>query len=188
MNEAQASEDSAPVASFAPSSHGRQDSPQRNSLPSSQGSAEEDYDPRIRSPHTLVQRPHLPAISGFQTRASAFSIKRIPFDRDPAELAQYLRTSLKDGLAESEAQTRLNSYGKNILRKQRRYTVWTVLWKQVSNAMTVVLLAALIIAFATKDYPEGGVIAGTVPLQICLLMYSVCGCEPCHRVLPRIPS
>lgn len=170
MNEAQASEDSAPVASFAPSSYGHQDSLQRDSLPSSHGSAEEDYEPRIRPPHTIVPRPHLPAISGFQSRASAFSIKKIPFDRDPTELAQYLRTSLKDGLPESEAQTRLNSYGKNILRKQRRYTVWTVLWKQVSNAMTVVLLAALIIAFATKDYPEGGVIAGTVPLPICLLI------------------
>ena len=163
MNEGQSSRDSALTASFAPSSNGRQGSQQRNSLPSPQVSAEEDYESRTRPLH---YRSHLAAISGFQNRISAFSIKKIPFDRDHVELAQYLRTSLKDGLAESEAQSRLNLYGKNILKEQRRYTVWTVLWKQVSNAMTVVLLAALIIAFATKDYPEGGVIAGTVTLAI----------------------
>ena len=168
MNEAESSEDSAFIASFATSSHGRQES-QRSVLPS-QASAEEGYEPRIRHPHNIVPLSNLSPIGGFQSRISAFSIEKIPFDRDPVELAQYLRTSLRDGLAESEAQTRLNLNGKNILKKQRRYTVWTVLWKQVSNAMTIVLLAALVIAFATKDYPEGSVIAGTIILSIHLLM------------------
>jgi magnesium-transporting ATPase (P-type) len=171
MNEAQSSEDSAFIASFATSSHGRQDS--QRSVLHSQASAEEDNEPRIRRPHNIVPLSNLSPLSGFQNRYSAFSVEKIPFDRDPVELARNLRTSLRDGLAESEAQTRLNLNGKNILKKQRRYTVWTVLWKQVSNAMTIVLLAALVIAFATKDYPEGSVIAGTLTLPLRLLMQSV---------------
>jgi len=142
----------------------------RPSLPFLQASAEDDDEPPIQpssKPHgrEVHRLTKLSPISGFQIRNRGFSIERIPFDREPVELAQYLRTSLRDGLADSEAQARLNLHGKNILKEQRRYTVWTVLWKQVSNAMTVVLLAALIIAFAIKDYPEGGVITGTVPLK-----------------------
>lgn len=182
MHEAQSSQDSAFIASFATSSHGRRNS--QGNAPFSLASAEEDYQPPAQPPHKTVRLSNLSPISGFQNRTPTFSIEKIPFDRDPVELAQHLRTSLRDGLAESEAQTRLNSYGKNILKQQRRYTVWTVLWKQVSNAMTVVLLAALIIAFATKDYPEGSVIAGTLTLPIHLLTQSVRGCEPRHWILP----
>jgi magnesium-transporting ATPase (P-type) len=92
-------------------------------------------------------------------------IKKRPFDRDPVELAEYLHTSLSSGLDESEAQNRLKRYGKNILKGQGKVTIWTVLWRQVSNAMTVILLGALAIAFATEDYAEGSVIAGIPPLN-----------------------
>lgn len=168
MRETQSSRNSAFRNSFPPSSHGRRDS-QPTALPVPRVPGENDEPPIQPSSlphHRIVHRSaNLSPISGFKIRNSGFSIEKIPFDREPIELAQYLRTSLRDGLAESEAQTRLNLYGKNILKEQQRYTVWTVLWKQVSNAMTVVLLAALIITFATKDYPEGGVIAGTVMLN-----------------------
>jgi P-type Na+/K+ transporter len=87
-------------------------------------------------------------------------VEKRPFDRDAAELAQYLHTSLSSGLDDSEAQSRLKFYGKNLLKGQGKVTIWAVLWRQVSNAMTVILLGALAIAFATQDFAEGGVIAG----------------------------
>jgi len=89
------------------------------------------------------------------------TIEKRPFDRDASELAQYLHTSLSSGLDDSEVQSRLKLYGKNILKGQGKVTVWAVLWRQVSNAMTAILLGALAIAFATQDFAEGGVIAGT---------------------------
>jgi P-type Na+/K+ transporter len=88
-------------------------------------------------------------------------VEKRPFDRDPGELAQYLHSSLSCGLDETEVHSRLKLYGKNLLKGQGKVTVWAVLWRQVSNAMTVILLGALAIAFATQDFAEGGVIAGT---------------------------
>ena len=89
------------------------------------------------------------------------TVEKRPFDGDPGELAQYLHSSLTFGLDDFEAQNRLKLYGKNLLKGQGRVSVWAVLWRQVSNAMTVILLGALAIAFATQDFAEGGVIAGS---------------------------
>jgi len=85
----------------------------------------------------------------------------IPFDKEAIELEGCLQTSADTGLTDAEARSRLALWGQNIMKGQRRYTGLGVLWKQVSNAMTVILVGCLIIAFATRDYSEGGVIAGT---------------------------
>ena len=89
----------------------------------------------------------------------------IPFDKDPIQLEECLQTSRTNGLTDAEARIRLVSCGQNVMKGQRRYTGWTVLWKQVANAMTAILVGCLIIAFATRDYPEGGVIAGILLLH-----------------------
>src|SRR5436190_542378 len=89
------------------------------------------------------------------------TVEKRPFDRDPGELAQYLHSSLTFGLDDFEAQNRLKLYGKNLLKGQGRVSVWAVLWRQVSNVMTVILLGALAVAFATQDFAEGGVIVGS---------------------------
>jgi magnesium-transporting ATPase (P-type) len=121
-----------------------------------QDTPEDDDEPPIRPPEHPNEKKHPIPRSG----GTDLVVEKRPFDRDPAELAQYLHTSLSSGLDETEAQTRLQHYGKNILKGQEKVTVWLVLWRQVSNAMTVILLGALAIAFATEDYAEGGVIAG----------------------------
>jgi magnesium-transporting ATPase (P-type) len=91
-----------------------------------------------------------------------FFIDKIPFHRDPAELAHYLHSNLTNGLTELEAQTRLKVYGENVLKGRGKPTIWVVLWRQVWNAMTMILVAALIIAVVIDDYSEGGFIAGSV--------------------------
>jgi magnesium-transporting ATPase (P-type) len=70
---------------------------------------------------------------------------------------------MTEGLAETEAQVRRKEYGDNILKDQEKPTVFKVLWRQVSNAMTVILVAAMIIAVAIDDDAESGFIAGTWP-------------------------
>jgi magnesium-transporting ATPase (P-type) len=89
-------------------------------------------------------------------------IDKIPFYRDPVELAHCLQSSLTNGLTEPEAQTRLKVYGENVLKGKGKPTIWVVLWRQVWNAMTLILVAALIIAVIIDDYSEGGFIAGFV--------------------------
>jgi magnesium-transporting ATPase (P-type) len=90
-------------------------------------------------------------------------VEGIPFDRECDDLARHLRTTMTEGLAETETQVRRKEYGDNILKDQEKPTVFKVLWRQVSNAMTVILVAAMIIAVAIDDDAEGGFIAGTGP-------------------------
>jgi magnesium-transporting ATPase (P-type) len=169
MKESYTNSESAFIASSASASHEKGDSQRANPLVL-QDAPEDDDEPPIRPssqshPQTQQIRENHPskdkASSFHHGTPSTLVVEKRPFDRDTAELAQYLHTSLSTGLDESEAQNRLKHYGKNILKGQGKVTVWAVLWRQVSNAMTVILLGALAIAFATEDYAEGGVIAGT---------------------------
>src|SRR5579859_7442177 len=175
MKESYTNSESAFIASSASASHEKGDSQRANPLVL-QDSPEDDDEPPIRpSTETPQQIEHSHQIhtDAVKDKSSSFHapgvhhatqstlvVEKRPFDRDTAELAQYLHTSLSSGLDESEAQARLKHYGKNILKGQGKVTVWAVLWRQVSNAMTVILLGALAIAFATRDFAEGGVIAG----------------------------
>jgi len=175
MKETYSPSESAFLASSASASHEKGDSQRANPL-ALQDSPDDDDEPPIRPPastashtnqsnqqhrhqHQLAKKS--PGFHHASTNTVLVVVEKRPFDRDPAELAQYLRTSLSSGLDDSEAQSRLKQHGKNILKGQGKVTVWAVLWRQVSNAMTVILLGALAIAFATEDYAEGGVIAGT---------------------------
>ena len=88
-------------------------------------------------------------------------IRRPPYDIQPEQVARELQTSLTHGLSERAVQSRVAMYGKNTIYQKQQLNVRLILWRQIANAITFVLLIALVISFAVKDYPEGGVIAGT---------------------------
>jgi P-type Na+/K+ transporter len=173
MKESYTAQDTALSAS---SSHEKRESYCANPPLVLQDLPEDDDEPPIRQPsgpehehvhenvhenlHIVNSSNHIVTNIGDAHDNNAITIEKRPFDRDASELAQYLHTSLSSGLDDSEVQIRLKLYGKNILRGQGKVTVWAVLWRQVSNAMTAILLGALAIAFATQDFAEGGVIAG----------------------------
>jgi len=181
MKESYTAHDSA--CSAASSSHEQPESVATNP-PLAQAPPEDDDEPPIRPPesphhHHHHQQNEPRHIISHNSRSggdddattvyppsenggTCLAVEKRPFDRDPAELAQYLHTSLSCGLDETQVDSRLKLYGKNLLKGQGKVTVWAVLWRQVSNAMTVILLGALAIAFATQDFAEGGVIAGTL--------------------------
>ena len=108
----------------------------------------------------------------FRVTASGLSL---PFDKETIQVEQCLQTSMDMGLSDAEAVARLKLCGQNVMKGQRRYTGWNVLWKQVSNAMMVILFGCLIIAFATRDYSEGGVIAGNHCTDSALTSSVCCG-------------
>jgi magnesium-transporting ATPase (P-type) len=166
MKETYTAQDSAFIASSASSPHEKrtanplvlQDSPEEDDEPPIRPTTNRRNSINDRNSKSASEK--VPPSLGTTT---TFIVEKRPFDRNRIELAQYLHTSLGSGLDDSEAQNRLKSHGKNILKGQGKVTVWAVLWRQVSNAMTVILLGALAIAFATEDYAEGGVIAGITP-------------------------
>ena len=172
------------IASSASSSHEKRDSYCANPPPVLQDLPEDDDEPPIRQPSGPKyehQQQHYgnarfatsPITIDVHSIPHGLTIEKRPFDRDATELAQYLHTSLSSGLDDSEVQNRLKFYGKNILKGQGKVTVWAVFWRQVSNAMTMILLGALAIAFATQDFAEGGVIAGTLLFPQFLLISAI---------------
>ncbi|KAG0306400.1 Na+ ATPase [Dissophora globulifera] len=74
------------------------------------------------------------------------------------QVAQYLRTSTVEGLSSDEAVARLKAHGPNELSGSGGVKWYKVLLRQVANVLVCVLLIATVLAFATKDFAEGGVI------------------------------
>ncbi|KAJ2660222.1 hypothetical protein IWW48_003054 [Coemansia sp. RSA 1200] len=69
------------------------------------------------------------------------------------------------GLSTSEAERRLTVYGPNQMRGGGGPNAFKILFRQVANLMTVILVAAVIVAFVTKDWIEAGVVIGVIILN-----------------------
>ncbi|KAI0390098.1 potassium/sodium eff [Xylariaceae sp. FL0594] len=81
-------------------------------------------------------------------------------------VARLLETSTSLGLSNEEAARRLAADGPNRVKTAKGLSVWKILLRQVSNSLTVVLIAVMALSFAIHDYPEGGVIAVVIVLNI----------------------
>jgi magnesium-transporting ATPase (P-type) len=126
----------------------------RNSVPPPKSAI---YRPRYRLRHPPPSRNSSGSIDNGR---HANPHETIPFATEATYLSQELETSLANGLSETDARHRPTTQGPNSLNHYQQDTLPSLLWKQVSNTMTVVLVIALVIAFAIKDYPDGGVISG----------------------------
>jgi Na+-exporting ATPase len=69
-------------------------------------------------------------------------------------------------LITSEAAVRREKYGRNKLESSGGVTVWNILVRQVSNSLTLVLVIAMVLSYATLDFIEGGVINAVIILNI----------------------
>lgn len=77
-----------------------------------------------------------------------------------------LNTDADNGLDTSEAARRLARYGPNKVEGAKGLSMWTILIRQVSNSLTLVLVITMILSFAIDDYIEGGVIGAVILLNI----------------------
>jgi potassium/sodium efflux P-type ATPase len=77
-----------------------------------------------------------------------------------------LLTYRRAGLATNEAATRREKYGRNKLETSGGVTWWNILVRQVSNSLTLVLVIAMVLSYATLDFIEGGVINAVILLNI----------------------
>jgi len=76
------------------------------------------------------------------------------------------QTSTDHGLPESKAQSLLEKYGKNTLGEGIKISISGIAIHQVCNAMILVLIISMIIAFAIHDWITGGVIAFIIGLNV----------------------
>ncbi|KAK4132205.1 P-type ATPase-like protein [Trichocladium antarcticum] len=72
----------------------------------------------------------------------------------------------ENGLDTPEAARRLQQHGPNKVEGARGLSMWTILMRQVSNSLTLVLVITMVLSFAISDHIEGGVIAAVIVLNI----------------------
>ncbi|CAK9782312.1 putative calcium-transporting ATPase 3 [Cutaneotrichosporon oleaginosum] len=93
----------------------------------------------------------------------------LPFPAHTAEAAKVLEALGVDpsqGLSASEAAARLGTYGPNRIKPPPKANLGKILFRQVANAMTVILIGAMAVSFGVMDWIAGGVIAGLILLNI----------------------
>ncbi|KAJ2480378.1 hypothetical protein IWW56_002486 [Coemansia sp. RSA 2131] len=84
---------------------------------------------------------------------------------DIERIQSELGVNVSTGLAPSDAEQRLTVHGPNEMRGGGRPSAFKILIRQLANLMTLILIAAVAIAFAIKDWIEGGVVIGVIILN-----------------------
>ncbi|KAJ7102431.1 sodium transport ATPase [Mycena belliarum] len=82
-----------------------------------------------------------------------------------SEALQNLASSEEDGLSKNEAARRLETCGENLLDGDNGVSALRILFAQLANALTLVLLAALALSFGVQDFIEGAVIGAVIVLN-----------------------
>lgn len=77
-----------------------------------------------------------------------------------------LSSDIENGLTPAEAGDRLRHHGPNKVESAKGLSMWTILLRQVSNSLTLVLVITTVLSFAINDYIEGGVIIAVIVFNI----------------------
>lgn len=75
------------------------------------------------------------------------------------DVATELGTDIDDGLTADDASQRLEEFGRNELGDGQKVNPGKILVRQVANAMTLVLILAMVVSFAIQSWIEGGVVS-----------------------------
>ncbi|KAF9428111.1 Na+ ATPase [Entomortierella beljakovae] len=101
---------------------------------------------------------------------------------------KHCNTSILEGLTASEAANRLKTYGLNELQGNGGVKWYKVLWRQVANALVVILLIATGLAFATTDFAEGGVILFIIIMNAAIGFWQEYSAEQTMEALRNMSS
>ncbi|KAK3814942.1 MAG: potassium/sodium efflux P-type ATPase [Benniella sp.] len=104
------------------------------------------------------------------------------------QTVQHYSTSILEGLSSAEAAARLKKYGSNELQGNGGVKWYKVLWRQIANALVVILLIATALAFATKDFAEGGVILFIIIMNAAIGFWQEFNAEQTMEALRNMSS
>ncbi|KAF9583565.1 Na+ ATPase [Lunasporangiospora selenospora] len=104
------------------------------------------------------------------------------------QVADHYNTNTLEGLTTVEAESRLKAYGPNELQGNGGVKWYKVLWRQIANALVVILLIATILAFATKDFAEGGVILFIIIMNAAIGFWQEYNAEQTMEALRNMSS
>ncbi|KAJ9385423.1 hypothetical protein DTO063F5_4198 [Paecilomyces variotii] len=92
--------------------------------------------------------------------------ERHPFLMSVEETTSFLRTDIENGLSDTQVQELQQRYGPNRLEGEGAVKWYSILGKQISNAMIMVLILAMALAYGVSDYIEGGVITAVIVANV----------------------
>ncbi|KAI9765203.1 MAG: Na+ ATPase [Candelina submexicana] len=94
-----------------------------------------------------------------------------PFLLPVEHIVRELGSDISNGLTALRAQENKVRYGENKLRGEGGVQWYSVLLKQISNAMILVLVLAMGLSYGVTDYIEGGVITAVIVLNVLIGFY-----------------
>ncbi|KAG0215067.1 Na+ ATPase, partial [Mortierella sp. NVP41] len=104
------------------------------------------------------------------------------------QTAQHYNTSIVEGLSSTDAAARLKKYGANELQGDGGVKWYKVLWRQVANALVIILLIATALAFATGDFAEGSVILFIIIMNAAIGFWQEFNAEQTMEALRNMSS
>ncbi|KAK5058699.1 hypothetical protein LTR84_010963 [Exophiala bonariae] len=107
---------------------------------------------------------------GKETRADQNYTKQ-PFLLSVDETVNEAQTNLDSGLKSAQVQEKQQKYGPNSLQGDGGVSWYSILGKQISNAMILVLVLAMALAYGVEDFIEGAVITGVIVLNVSIGFY-----------------
>ncbi len=121
---------------------------------------------------------------------SIFSIETstTPYQLTTKQCEQAFGTSIEFGLPNQEAAARIQQYGRNALEGGGSASILQVFIHQFCNAMILVLVIAMCIAFGIKDWISGGVVAAVIIINVGIGTYQEYGAEKTMDALRSLSS
>ncbi|SNX81513.1 related to Ca2+-transporting ATPase [Melanopsichium pennsylvanicum] len=89
-----------------------------------------------------------------------------PHTLESDQVISQFSSDLNAGLSEEQAAIRLAEHGPNQLKETNKVSATSILIRQMANALTLVLLAAMALSFGVKDWVEGGVVTAVIVTNV----------------------
>ncbi|RMZ79487.1 hypothetical protein DV738_g3391, partial [Chaetothyriales sp. CBS 135597] len=96
---------------------------------------------------------------------------RQPFLLSVDEVVSHHQTNLVSGLSSSQVRQYQEQYGENKLSGDGGVSWYSILGKQISNAMILVLVLAMALSYGVQDFVEGAVITAVIVLNVLIGFY-----------------
>ncbi|UZJ51298.1 hypothetical protein CBS101457_000618 [Exobasidium rhododendri] len=116
---------------------------------------------------TVVVRSDLAHNAEATTETSSTAVLQ-PYTLTSKQCVSSFSTNEHEGLSEEEAKARLGVNGPNLVREAKAVSTWTILLRQVANALTVILIVAMALSFGFSDWTEGGVISAVIGINVAI--------------------
>ncbi|KAL6246452.1 potassium/sodium eff [Rhinocladiella similis] len=94
-----------------------------------------------------------------------------PFLLSVDEILDHLQTRIESGLSSAQIQQYQDKYGPNKLTGEGGVAWYSILGKQISNAMILVLVLAMALSYGVEDFVEGAVITAVIVLNVLIGFY-----------------